>query len=173
MKKKSVVLFGVLLSSVILLSGCGGGSSSNTSAGTDSGGAGSKDSNAPKKQVFSAQINPHPYGGYSCLSSGPQNDVCWIDFQITNTSNAPQTLVGTSFVSNEKGQVFKALSAENSDVHANDNKTLSLDINPGETVSRTVEFKLPVGTTITNLYKADGPEAPHYFDLSLNYSVGG
>jgi hypothetical protein len=147
------------LVTAVLLAGCSSQSSMSAQSGTE--GSGSTEIvflTSPKKPVNSYLPKNTLIW---CVSGGSGDGVtsCEFDYSVKNISKLPQTIMDyPMFAMSNEGLVYKATHVQ---------EILS-EINPGEEFTRSTGFELPIGVTITTIFKAESATDMHIYDVTFN-----
>jgi hypothetical protein len=172
-KSRSAALALVVLFGSMTLTGCGAGGPKSsgifgedfgTDSGTDSGGSedqGSVDSGWTASEGDDGEGNQATCN-FSDEDSPGDLVRCNVYFDAKNDSTIPLEYYGYTYLVVD-GAVFQS----------EDRYAESRMINPGSYAYKNGynTFYIPYGGYISALYKADGPNDPHLFDLSLNISI--
>jgi hypothetical protein len=148
----------VLVASALFLTGCGSESSMSTQSGTE--GSGSTEIvflTSPSKPANS--YLPKNTLIWCVSTSGSEDVTCEFDYSVKNISKLPQTIMDyPMFAMSNEGLVYKATHLQ---------EGLS-ELNPGEIISKSTGFDLPIGVTIANIFKAETATDVHIYDVIYN-----
>ena len=149
----------VLVASALFLTGCGSESSMSTQSGTEGSGS---------TEIVFLTSPSKPANSYLpkntliwCVSGGSGDGVtsCEFDYSVKNISKLPQTIMDyPMFAMSNEGLVYKATHFQE----------ILLELNPGEEITRSTGFELPIGVTIANIFKAETATDVHIYDVIYN-----
>ena len=147
----------VLVASALFLTGCGSESSMSTQSGTE--GSGSTEIvflTSPSKPYREVPKNSLIW---CTQTSGDEYVTCAFDYSVKNISKLPQTIMDyPMFAMSNEGLVYKATHFQE----------ILLELNPGEEITRSTGFELPIGVTITTIFKAESATDMHIYDVIYN-----
>jgi len=100
------------------------------------------------------------------VADDPHYYYCLVPMIITNTSNVPQQLLGTIYGLDD-GKVYEA----SLDLGSDSINTFSDTLNPGETKSAVIDFKVPANTVLTTVFVSPSGQPTQngaLFSLTVN-----
>jgi hypothetical protein len=150
------LIAGALITAV-LLSGCSNESSMSAQSGTE--GSGSTEIvflTSPSKPYREVPKNSLIW---CTQTSGDEYVTCAFNYSVKNISKLPQTIMDyPMFAMSNEGLVYKATHVQE----------ILLELNPGEEMTRETGFELPIGVTITTIFKAESATDMHIYDVIYN-----